>query len=75
MNDTRRERIRNVIAKIHDIAAEVEAIRDEECEYHEAMPESIQNSERGVSAEDAVSVLDDVRSTLEDMPGELESVL
>jgi hypothetical protein len=43
----------------------IEAIRDEEQEYYDAMPESIQSGEKGEAAQTAIETLDNAISELE----------
>lgn len=73
MNKTRRGEIAAAVQRLTELAAEisdlrdtVETIRDEEQEYFDNMPESIQSGERGQNAEAAISELDDALSALED---------
>lgn len=73
MNKTRRGEIAAAVQRLTELAAEisdlrdtVETIRDEEQEYLDNMPESIQSGERGQNAEAAISELDDALSALED---------
>jgi seryl-tRNA synthetase len=73
VNKTRRGEITAAVQRLTELAAEisdlrdtVENIRDEEQEYYDNMPESIQSGERGQNAEAAISELDDALSALED---------
>lgn len=59
MNQTRRDRLAEVANRLLDISAEIEAIRDEEQAYLEAMPESLQDSEKGQRASERVDQLDE----------------
>ena len=68
MNQKRRNAIDALIAKLEDLKSEVEAIRDEEQEYFDAMPESLQGGDKGTVAEEAIS-------SLEEAAGNLDSVL
>lgn len=77
MNKTRRGEIAAAVQRLTELAAEisdlrdtVETIRDEEQEYFDNMPESIQSGERGQNAEAAISELDDALSVLEDFDGD-----
>lgn len=44
---------------------ELEAIIDEEQEYYDNMPESIQQGERGTTSEDALTALREASDTLD----------
>lgn len=72
MNKERRKEIAGIIADIEalhgtidDLRERVESVRDEEQEFFDNMPESLQQGERGQVAEAAVSALDDALSALE----------
>lgn len=66
MNNERRKAIGEIADQIANgdlgdldgIASNIEALRDEEQEYLDNMPENLQTSERGTAAEQAVSQLD-----------------
>ncbi len=45
---------------------DIEAIRDEEQEYRDNMPENMQSSERADAAENAIAELDNAAAALED---------
>ena len=73
MNKDRRNDIARVQDTIMEIAAlldgvrdDTEAIRDEEQDYYDNMPESFQQGEKGEVAEAAISALDDALSALND---------
>ena len=66
MNKERRNRISECIEKLEDIKCELEAIRDEECEAYENLPEGIQESERGEQMEEFISQMEDAHSSIED---------
>jgi uncharacterized coiled-coil DUF342 family protein len=74
MNKDRRNQIAEVAAKLADLEAlrdeikeAIENIRDEEQEYFDNMPEGLQQSDRGYAAEEAISQLDEAVSALEDL--------
>ena len=58
MNKARRKEIDSVITIITDAKEKLEAIRDEEQEYYDYMPENFQYGDKGEAAEEAVSCLD-----------------
>ena len=82
MNKDRRKQIEHLISTIQALASsleeamtEVKALRDDEQEYFDNMPESFQQGEKGQLAEEAVSNLDDGLSEIENAFSSLESAL
>lgn len=74
MNNARRKQIETIKARIaallsqaEDIKADVEAIRDEEQDYRDNMPESFANGEKGEKADAAIEALDQVMQDLESL--------
>lgn len=74
MNKQRRTDIAEIIAKLADLDAlkneikeAIEQVRDEEQEYYDNMPEGLQGSDRGYAAEEAISNLEDAASMLDDL--------
>lgn len=73
MNNERRASISAVVAQVADFSEtidlpreSIEALRDEEQEYYDNMPESFQNADRGQAAQEAISYLEDAVSALDD---------
>lgn len=71
MNKQRRKEIRDIASQLEVLMERIEAIKEEEEEAFENLPESIQYSERGeqmeeytMSLDQAVSDIDLVRDTL-----------
>lgn len=65
MNNNRRKEIRRIAALIDqaranfdEIREALEAVKDEESEAYENMPESLQQSDRGEKAQEAISSLE-----------------
>ena len=73
MNNDRRTRINQAVGLMQEALSILETARDEEQEYYGNMPESLQGSERGEAAEQAVSNLEDTCSNLEDAISSAES--
>ena len=73
MNKQRRKEIQSVIDQLHSLQSTIEALRDDEQEYYDNMPENFQFGERGQAAEDAVSYMDDAISSIEEAISSLES--
>lgn len=66
MNIERRKRIDGIIERLQTLAGElaevqesIESVRDEEQEYHDNMPESLQNGERREKATEAIDRLEE----------------
>ena len=81
MNNTRRkaideamDKLSDVEAALNEIAADIEALYDEENEAFENMPEGLQQSERGQQAEAAANALDTAHSGADDMLSLLSEV-
>ena len=72
MNRIRRKQLSDLIDKLYVIQADLEALKDEEEEYRDNMPENLQNSERYEKADTAVDNLDSALYSLEEMIGYIE---
>lgn len=66
MNKFRRQALDKIAIKISELMIELEALRDEEQECFDNMPENLQHSERGEMAEEAISNLDEALDSLEE---------
>ena len=75
MNNDRRARIQALINKLEDIKEDIDFIKDEEQEYYDNMPESIQAGERGDKAQEAIDNLESTLDYLNDVTGFLEEAL
>ena len=74
MNKARRTEIQQVIDdlatvedSIKDIATRIETIKDEEQEYFDNMPESLQGGDKGNMAEEAIGNLDEAQQNTEEI--------
>ena len=81
MNNRRRKDITEISDKIAALAdilneymADVESIKEEEEEYFDNMPESLQGGEKGSAAEEAVDALEEACSALVQMIDSLDEV-
>jgi len=74
MNEKRRKAIRAVYSVLEQAINDLETIRDEEQESYDNLPEGLQQSDRGMSAEQAVSELEDALSNLESARDSLDNV-
>ena len=77
MNKSRRARITKLQHQISDLLCDLNEIHDEEEQAYYNLPESIQDSERGEAMSEAfenlyeaISMLEDVSSYLDDAKGE-----
>lgn len=71
MNKQRRERLSKLISQAEAMSAELEAIRDEEQEAFDNMPENMQGGERGDKMQEAIEAMDTAITSLEDFNGQL----
>lgn len=81
MNKERRKAIESALAtlaKAKELADEartaLEEARDEERDYYDNMPESLQGGERGERASAAADALDEACSTLDELDSAFESI-
>lgn len=75
MNNQRRKEIDAVLNELADLRSRVDAIRDEESDVYENMPESLKSSGRGEKAEAAVSRLDDALSAFDEIDSALNEAM
>lgn len=59
MNKQRRRALEQIVEQLRALSTEIETLRDEEQEYLDNMPESMQSGEKGEKAEGNVTCLDD----------------
>lgn len=74
MNKQRRKEIQAIRDKLEDLTSKIaelrdgiDTIKDDEQEYYDNMPESLQSSDRGTAAEEAVSHLDTALEALDEI--------
>lgn len=73
MNKDHRKEIDRIISEINDkltplvdeIREAIEAVRDEEQDYYDNMPESLQGGEKGDTAQEAISQLEEALTEIE----------
>lgn len=65
MNKIRRKALADIIELIKEVRERLEAIRDEEQEAFDNMPEGLQASERGELMEDYISTMDEMLDALD----------
>lgn len=64
MNKIRRKALQEIHDKLTDLSAELEALKDEEDEYRENMPENLQGSERYEQSESASYSIDEAMENI-----------
>lgn len=73
MNKQRRKQISDIRDRLADLIIDLEAVRDAEQEYYDAMPESIQGGAKGARAQEDIDSLDaaavDVQNASEQLMG------
>ena len=74
MNAERRERITKGAAAIRNIITELEAIRDDEQQAFDNLPEGLQQSERGQASEQAATDIEEAISNAESAADGLENI-
>jgi len=72
MNTTRRESIRGITDKLHELLDEISGVLEEETEAHDNMPDSIQESERGEASQNAIDNLQSAYDSGEELINFLE---
>lgn len=67
MNKQRRKEIEAVKDRLIGLQSDIEMLRDEEQEYKENMPESLQQGEKGDKAQAAIDALEEAIESCETM--------
>lgn len=75
MNKARRKELERAKALIDEAAEIIAAAKDEEQDYFDNMPESLQGGDKGAAAEQAVDALDEAASDLEGISSKLDDVI
>ena len=81
MNTDRRKAINAIITTLDKVAgfgdtiSAISTLKDEEQEYYDNMPESLQSGERGTDAEEVVSNLQEAEDKLQEVEDALNEVL
>ena len=71
MNKVRRETLQGISIKLEDLKSDIESLRDEEQEYADNMPDSLQGSEKHDTAENAISSMDEAIDNLDSVINEI----
>lgn len=75
MNKNRRKALRGELDALRAHYDNIDAMRDEEQDYLDNMPENLAYSERATYAEECIDGLDSALSNLSDAIGDLEGVV
>lgn len=73
MNKARRASLNALIGQIEDIRSQVEALRDEEQEYYDNMPESLQGADKGSTVQAAIDAMEEAVTGLEQAEQQIAS--
>lgn len=72
MNLKRRKRLQELNQKLEALAVELEEIAEEEREYYDNMPESLQGGEKGERADEVATLLMEESENLLEIIGRIE---
>lgn len=75
MNKLGRKQIEAIISKLEDLRDEIEALKDEEQEKYDNLPESLQDSERGETFTDNVDNMETAYDDIDDAISNLQEIL
>jgi chaperonin cofactor prefoldin len=75
MNNQRRKEIKKIIDRLDIIKNEIEQICNDEEDYHDNIPENLQDSDRAMSSEEAIDNLNEVLENIENAIDNLESAM
>lgn len=73
MNKQRRKEIAQIVKDINELRDRVEAVKDEEQEYYDSMPQSMVENEKGERAQEVIFELEQCDSVLSDAIDHLET--
>lgn len=73
MNNDRRKEISKALSIAEELKSTLENLRDEEQEYYDNMPESLQGSDKGEAASEAVTNLENAISSMDEVVDHLGS--
>jgi flagellar biosynthesis chaperone FliJ len=66
MNQKRRDGLDKLVSEIEQLKSDLEGFRDEEQEYKDNMPESLQNGDKGEAATAAIEYMENAITKLEE---------
>lgn len=74
MNKTRRKAIEKIVDKLMELQADLQWIKEDEDDARDAMPESLQDTERYSESEEASQAMEDADSSIQDAIDYLEGI-
>lgn len=74
MNKARRKELRRIVEELSTLREDLDAVASEEREAYDNLPESLQESDRGCTMEEAADELDDICSEIEELKDRVQSV-
>ena len=75
MNNARRKELKEAIETITATMGTVEAVKDEEQESFDNMPESLQCTEKGEASEQHIEELDSIFDELTDLESRIQTII
>ena len=75
MNNQRRKELKSLQKQLELVKEMLERVRDDEEEYHDNIPDNLQDSERAMMSEEAIDTLTEIAEDLENSISELESII
>lgn len=75
MNKDRRKKLETLKEQIGEIRGALEALRDEEQDYRDNMPENMADGERGNKADEVISAMEEAISSLESAEESIEEAV
>lgn len=72
MNKARRDELTKAATMLQEAQAIIESCRDEEQEYYDNMPESLQGGDKGSNAESAIESMESAISGIEEAANSIE---
>ncbi len=74
MNKARRKQIDELAQRMQELLSDIEAVKDEEQDYFDNMPENMLSGEKASASEEALSTLEDAVSNAESALESLQNV-
>lgn len=75
MNNQRRKEIKVLVDGLNDIASKLERICNDEEDYHDSIPENLQDSDRAMSSEEAIDNLNEALENIDNTICNLENAM
>ena len=75
MNNQRRKEIKSILGQLEYLKGEIERICNDEEDYHDNIPDNLQDSDRAMSSEEAIDSLNEATENLENSIDALENAM